>query len=68
LALQTQQGVQKILFSGLRATVVMADGNALDQDKATKAIKAKGLDVTSFTKTEIAIPESGYVLMVAGTG
>jgi hypothetical protein len=68
LALKTQEGVQKILFSGLRATVVMEDGKALDQEKTTKAIEAKGLGVTSFSKSEITIPESGYTLAVAGTG
>ena len=46
----------------------MEDGKALDQEKTTKAIEAKGLGVTSFSKSEITIPESGYTLAVAGTG
>ncbi|MEJ6572285.1 MAG: hypothetical protein QNL01_10775 [Akkermansiaceae bacterium] len=68
MALKTQEGVKKILFSGLRATVVMEDGKALDKEKTTKAIAAKGLGVASFELADITVPESAYALAVTGTG
>lgn len=46
----------------------MEEGKVLDQEKTTKAIEAKGLGVKSFAKSEVAIPESGYALTVAGMG
>ena len=68
MALKSQEGIKKILLSGLRATVVMEDGKLLDKEKATKAIVAKGLGLVSFEQAEITIPESAYVLAVTGTG
>ena len=68
MAIKTQEGVKKILLSGLRATVVMEDGKVLDKEKTTKAIVAKGLGLVSFEQAEIIIPESAYVLAVTGTG
>lgn len=68
MAIKSQDGVKKILLSGFRATVVMEEGKALDKDKTSKAIVAKGLAVGSFEKANVAIPEAGYVLAVTGTG
>ena len=68
MALKTQDGVKKILLSGLRATVVMSDGTELDKDKTTEALKQKGLGLASFAKEELVIPEAAYVLAVTGTG
>jgi hypothetical protein len=68
LALKTQSGVDKILLSGLRATVVMKDGMALDQVKTEQSLNRKSLKLVSFKKDEIVIPEAGYVLAVTGTG
>ena len=68
MALKTQDGVIKILLSGLRATAVMNDGTELDKDKTTKALKQKGLGLNSFSKEELVIPEAAYVLAVTGTG
>jgi len=68
LALNTQDGVKKILLSGLRATVIMNDGKELDQEKTTTAIKAKGLELKSFQKTETPIPSAVYQIAAAGAG
>ena len=68
MALKTQDGVNKILLSGLRATVVMADGKELDKASVAKALKAKNLGLASFSKEETVIPEAAYVLAVTGTG
>jgi hypothetical protein len=68
LALKDQDGVKKILLSGLRATVVMEEGKELDKNKLSKALKGKGLGLASFSKEEAVIPEAAYVLKVTGTG
>jgi len=68
LALKSQDGVQKILLSGLRATVLMEDGKDLNKGSVTKALKDKGLGLASFSKEETVIPEAAYVLAVTGTG
>ena len=48
--------------------MVMADGEALDKAKTTKALESKGLGLVSFAKTEAIVPEAAYVLRVSGTG
>ena len=68
MALKTQDGVNKILLSGLRATVVMADGKALNKESVAKALESKNLGLASFSKEEAVIPEAAYVLAVTGTG
>ncbi|MCP5535649.1 MAG: hypothetical protein H7A51_05360 [Akkermansiaceae bacterium] len=68
MAIKTQEGVKKILLSGLRATVLMEDGRELDKEKTTKALVAQGLGLASFEKQESAVPEAAYLLTVTGTG
>ena len=68
LALNTQEGIQKILMSGLRATVVMKGEQELDKEKTSKALASKGLPVKTFEKTETLIPAEAYRLAVTGTG
>lgn len=46
----------------------MDEGKELDKEKTTKALKAKGLPLKSFEKTDTAIPAAAYQLKVAGTG
>lgn len=46
----------------------MEDGQSLDKEQTSKALKGKGLGLASFEKTELAIPEAAYVLAVTGTG
>jgi len=55
-------------MSGLRATVIMKDGQKLDKEKTAKALTEKGLSVKTFEKTETPIPAEAYQLAVAGTG
>jgi len=68
LAIKIQDGVDKILLSGLRATVIMKDGKELDKGKTEQSLNRKSLTLVSFNKDEIIIPEAGYVLAVTGTG
>ena len=68
MAIKAQDGVKKILLSGYRATVVMADGKALDEEKTKAAIVGKGLTFESYEKADVVVPEAGYVLAVTGTG
>lgn len=68
MAIKSQDGVKKILLSGYRATVVMEEGKALDEEKTKKAIAAQGLTMDTFGKSEVAIPQAGFSLVVTGTG
>jgi hypothetical protein len=68
LAIKIQDGVDKILLSGLRATVIMKEGKELDEGKTEQSLIRKSLTLVSFKKEEIIIPEAAYVLAVTGTG
>ncbi|BDS09013.1 hypothetical protein NT6N_40530 [Oceaniferula spumae] len=46
----------------------MEDGKELDKKKSTKAIVDKGLQLNSYEKTDVTIPDSAYNLKVSGTG
>jgi len=67
-ALKSQKGIQTILFSGLRATVVMDEGKKLDQEKTSKAFTENGLALKSLNKQNSIIPAVTYTLTVSGTG
>ena len=68
MALKIQDGVDKILLSGLRATVIMKEGKELDKGKTEQSLNRKSLTLVSFNKDEIIVPEAAYVLAVTGTG
>ena len=68
MAIKIQDGVDKILLSGLRATVIMKEGKELDEGKTEQSLSRKSLTLVSFKKEEIIIPEAAYVLAVTGTG
>lgn len=68
MAIKIQDGVDKILLSGLRATVIMKEGKELDEGKTEQSLIRKSLTLVSFKKEEIIIPEAAYVLAVTGTG
>ncbi|QQL45998.1 hypothetical protein [Sulfuriroseicoccus oceanibius] len=60
--------MNKILLSGLRATLVMNDGATLEEATVKKALTEKGLKITSFTAEQATEPAATYHLKVAGTG
>ena len=68
MAIKIQDGVDKILLSGLRATVIMKEGKELDEGKTEQSLIRNSLTLVSFKKEEIIIPEAAYVLAVTGTG
>jgi hypothetical protein len=61
-ALTAQDGVKTVLVSGLRASVLMEEGKALDEAKIKAALRAKGMEFLTLTQTEMALPKASYVL------
>jgi len=61
-ALTAQDGVKTVLVSGLRASVLMEEGKALDEAKIKAALRAKGMEFLTLTETEMALPKASYVL------
>lgn len=66
--LSKQEGVDKVLLSGLRGTVIMKDGASLDQAKVKADLKKSGLGLASFSKEVIPMPTSVFKLDVSGIG
>jgi len=60
--------VDKILLSGLRATLVMNDGATLDEAAVKQALESKGLELVSFAAEQVPDPAATYHLKVSGTG
>ena len=68
MALETQPGVKKILLSGMRASVLMEEGKALDEAKLKQAFTSNKLELVSLEVTEAKLPKAAYVLQAAGMG
>ncbi|MGJ8724937.1 MAG: hypothetical protein ACSHYB_10310 [Roseibacillus sp.] len=64
--MKSQEGVKTVILSGLRATVIMDDGAALDEAKVKAAIKGKKMEFVSMEKTQITRPVAAYELVVSG--
>ena len=64
--MNSQKGVKTVILSGLRATVIMDDGVALDEAKVKAAIEGKKMKFVSMEKTEISRPKVAYELAVSG--
>ncbi|MDP0492079.1 MAG: hypothetical protein Q7Q71_13605 [Verrucomicrobiota bacterium JB023] len=61
-----QPGVNSVMLSGLRATILMNEGEKLDQAEVEKALKSGGLKFESFEKTTMPRPQAAYELAVSG--
>ena len=64
--MKKQEGVKTVILSGLRATVIMDDGAALEEDDVKAAIEGKKMKFVSMEKTEISRPKAAYELTVTG--
>lgn len=64
--MSAQEGVKKILLSGLRATVVMQKGKALDEAKVRDALGSKKLKFVSMEIVERAIPKAMFNMKAKG--
>lgn len=64
--MKSQAGVKTVILSGLRATVIMEEGAALNEAKVKAALKGKGMGFESMAKTEVVKPKAVYELAVSG--
>ena len=67
-ALKSQEGVAKVLLSGLRGTVIMKEGATLDEAKVKASLQAAGLGLASFSEDTLPMPSSTFMLQVSGIG
>ena len=66
MALESQPGVKTILLSGLRATLVMEDGQSLDEAKVKAALQANRMEMESLDVKDVNVPRAAYVLQASG--
>ena len=52
----------------MRATVLMEEGQALDEAKLKEALKAKKLEFISLEVKDAKIPKAAWVLQASGMG
>ncbi|MFT5199426.1 MAG: hypothetical protein ACI87O_002095 [Planctomycetota bacterium] len=60
-AMESLEGVDHMMMSGRRATLVLSKGSKLTEADVTKALKDKGLKFESFEKHKVARPAAAYV-------
>ena len=66
--MQAQEGVKAVHVSGLRSTVIMEDGKALDEAKLRDAMGSKRLKLVSLEVADQAKPKLVYGMKVKGAG
>jgi len=59
--MESLDGVDHMLMSGTRATLVLEKGAKLTEADVTKALKANGLKFESLEKQSVARPAAAYV-------
>jgi hypothetical protein len=52
----------------MRATVLMEDGKALEEEKLKKAFEAAKLQFVSLEVKDVAKPEAAWIIQAAGMG
>lgn len=62
----TQEGVENIILSGMRATVVMKEGTDLDEAKVRDALGAKKLKFVSMKVVDRPAPKAMFNLKAKG--
>ena len=62
----SQDGVKSIILSGMRATVVMEEGEKLDEAKVKEAILAKRLKFIGMEVVDRPVPVAMYNLAAKG--
>jgi hypothetical protein len=60
-AMESLDGVDRMMMSGTRATLVLSKESTLTEADVAKAIKDKGLKFESFEKHTVVRPASAYV-------
>ncbi len=59
--MESLEGVDRMMMSGRRATLVLSKGSKLTEADVKKAVEAKGLKFDSFEKHKVARPSAAYV-------
>ncbi len=60
--MESLKGIDRMLMSGVRATLVLEDGADLSEADVKQAFEANGLKFGSFEKREIDHPAAAYVV------
>jgi hypothetical protein len=55
------------MLSGMRASVLMEEGKALDEEKLKAAFNTNKLELVSLEATEMKAPKAAYMLQASGT-
>lgn len=66
--MEKQDGVKKVILSGMRATVRMEDGKSLDKEKITDAFGAHRLKLVSMEVVERPAPVAIFHMQASGVG
>jgi hypothetical protein len=59
--MENLDGVDRMMMSGTRATLVLADGASLSAADVKQAVEAKGLKFESFEAVVVERPAAAYV-------
>ena len=59
--MESLEGVDRMLLSGTRATLVLERGAELTEDDVRSAVEAQGLKFESFEEVEVDRPALAYV-------
>ncbi|MDF1837096.1 MAG: hypothetical protein P1V35_04450 [Planctomycetota bacterium] len=59
--MESLDGIDRMMMSGTRATLVLAKDSKLTEADVAKALKDKGLKFESFEKQTVARPAAAYV-------
>ncbi|MFT7670961.1 MAG: hypothetical protein ACI8X5_003676 [Planctomycetota bacterium] len=60
-AMESLEGVERMMMSGTRATLVLEDGAVITEAEVKEALEGKGLVFESFEKHKIERAASAYV-------
>lgn len=59
--MESLEGIDRMMMSGVRATLVLDDGATLSEDEVRRALEDQGLKFGIFERREIVRPAAAYV-------
>lgn len=59
--MESLDGIDRMMMSGVRATLVLADGATLSEHRVRQALEAQGLKFGTLERREIDRPAAAYV-------
>ncbi|MFT5291451.1 MAG: aspartokinase [Planctomycetota bacterium] len=60
-AMDSLEGVDRMMMSGTRATLVLSSGSKLSADDVKSALEEQGLKFESFDKQQLRRPSAAFV-------